>query len=119
MIYTIGPYLLPDLVRQVIARTPQMPLRMTMKNSVMRATLSRPPMNSSRACSRASGTASSPSQTWARSHDWAEPSRHDRTRLRGQSSSSKTMIRPATTPAARPVRLLPPGRRPAAAHSRP
>jgi len=26
VIYTIGPYLLPDLVRQVIARTPQMPL---------------------------------------------------------------------------------------------
>ena len=26
MIYTIGPYLLPDLVRQAIARTPQMPL---------------------------------------------------------------------------------------------
>ena len=26
IIYTIGPYLLPDLVRQVIARTPQMPL---------------------------------------------------------------------------------------------
>ncbi len=26
MIYTIGPYLLPDLVRQVIHRTPQMPL---------------------------------------------------------------------------------------------
>ena len=26
MIYTIGPYLLPDLVRQNIARTPQMPL---------------------------------------------------------------------------------------------
>ena len=26
MIYTIGPYLLPDLVRQVIERTPQMPL---------------------------------------------------------------------------------------------
>jgi LysR family hydrogen peroxide-inducible transcriptional activator len=26
VIYTIGPYLLPDLVRQMIARTPQMPL---------------------------------------------------------------------------------------------
>jgi LysR family hydrogen peroxide-inducible transcriptional activator len=26
IIYTIGPYLLPDLVRQMIARTPQMPL---------------------------------------------------------------------------------------------
>ena len=26
VIYTIGPYLLPDLVRQAIARTPQMPL---------------------------------------------------------------------------------------------
>jgi LysR family hydrogen peroxide-inducible transcriptional activator len=26
VIYTIGPYLLPDLVRQVIAKTPQMPL---------------------------------------------------------------------------------------------
>jgi len=26
VIYTIGPYLLPDLVREVIARTPQMPL---------------------------------------------------------------------------------------------
>src|SRR6476659_2731941 len=26
VIYTIGPYLLPDLVRQNIARTPQMPL---------------------------------------------------------------------------------------------
>lgn len=26
VIYTIGPYLLPDLVRQIIARTPQMPL---------------------------------------------------------------------------------------------
>jgi LysR family hydrogen peroxide-inducible transcriptional activator len=26
LIYTIGPYLLPDLVRQMIARTPQMPL---------------------------------------------------------------------------------------------
>ncbi|MFY7905845.1 MAG: LysR substrate-binding domain-containing protein [Burkholderiaceae bacterium] len=26
VIYTIGPYLLPDLVRQVISRTPQMPL---------------------------------------------------------------------------------------------
>ncbi|KAF1019548.1 MAG: Hydrogen peroxide-inducible genes activator [Paracidovorax wautersii] len=26
VIYTIGPYLLPDLVKQVIARTPQMPL---------------------------------------------------------------------------------------------
>ena len=26
VIYTIGPYLLPDLVRQTIARTPQMPL---------------------------------------------------------------------------------------------
>jgi LysR family transcriptional regulator, hydrogen peroxide-inducible genes activator len=26
IIYTIGPYLLPDLVRQAIARTPQMPL---------------------------------------------------------------------------------------------
>ena len=26
IIYTIGPYLLPDLVRQIIARTPQMPL---------------------------------------------------------------------------------------------
>ena len=26
VIYTIGPYLLPDLVRQVIALTPQMPL---------------------------------------------------------------------------------------------
>jgi LysR family hydrogen peroxide-inducible transcriptional activator len=26
VIYTIGPYLLPDLVRQVIAHTPQMPL---------------------------------------------------------------------------------------------
>ena len=26
VIYTIGPYLLPDLVRQVIERTPQMPL---------------------------------------------------------------------------------------------
>ncbi len=26
VIYTIGPYLLPDLVRQVITRTPQMPL---------------------------------------------------------------------------------------------
>ena len=26
VVYTIGPYLLPDLVRQVIARTPQMPL---------------------------------------------------------------------------------------------
>jgi LysR family hydrogen peroxide-inducible transcriptional activator len=26
MIYTIAPYLLPDLVRNVIARTPQMPL---------------------------------------------------------------------------------------------
>ena len=26
MIYTIGPYLLPDLVRQIITRTPQMPL---------------------------------------------------------------------------------------------
>ncbi len=26
IIYTIGPYLLPDLVKQVIARTPQMPL---------------------------------------------------------------------------------------------
>jgi LysR family transcriptional regulator, hydrogen peroxide-inducible genes activator len=26
VIYTVGPYLLPDLVRQIIARTPQMPL---------------------------------------------------------------------------------------------
>ena len=26
MIYTIGPYLLPELVRQAIERTPQMPL---------------------------------------------------------------------------------------------
>ena len=26
MIYTIGPYLLPDLVRHAIKRTPQMPL---------------------------------------------------------------------------------------------
>jgi LysR family hydrogen peroxide-inducible transcriptional activator len=35
VIYTIGPYLLPDLVRQAIARTPQMPL-MLLENFTVR-----------------------------------------------------------------------------------
>jgi LysR family hydrogen peroxide-inducible transcriptional activator len=35
LIYTIGPYLLPDLVRQMIQRTPQMPL-MLQENSTVK-----------------------------------------------------------------------------------
>ena len=53
----------------------------------------------------------------ARSHDCADPSRHERTRFRGQRSSSKAMISPPTMPATNPLRLLPPGSRPSAAHS--
>ena len=74
-------------------------------------------MNNSLACMSTSGTARSPSQICARSHDCADPSRHERTRFRGQRSSSKAMIRPPAMPATNPVRLPPPGSRPSADHS--